>query len=144
MRAVFALVMWFSATCCLAQSSHAYKSVHADGTVSYTDTRPVAEDSVTEVDLYQDRAAEQQGKQRMEALDAASSELEKQRTEKAEARREYESRVAEALREVTGAQQSLATAQKSKKYATPERIARAEQRVRLAKQRLREVQSAGP
>jgi hypothetical protein len=144
MRVVLVLAMCLSATYCLAQSSHAYKSVHADGTVSYSDTRPGAAESVTEVDLYRDSATEQQGKQRMEELAAASSELEEQRAEKAEARREYESRVAGARQEVTGAQRGLVMAQQSKKNATPERIALAEQRVRLAKQRLREVQSAGP
>jgi len=145
MRVALALLMCFSATYCLAQSSHAYKSVHADGAVSYSDTRPGAAESVTEVELHRDGAATgEQGEQRLQELEAASSELDKRRAEEADARRDYERRVAEARQEVSGAQESLGVAQRSKKHATPERIELAEQRVRLAKQRLREVQSAGP
>jgi outer membrane PBP1 activator LpoA protein len=131
MRVFFALLLWLSAAGCLAESIHAYKSVHTDGTVSYSDTRPASAKSVTEVNVYQESAAtEEQGKQRMQEMDAATKRLEKQRA-------------AEARREVTDAQRGLTTAQQSKKHATPERIALAEQRVRLARQRLREIETAG-
>ena len=144
MRAALALLMWLFATGGLAQSIHAYKSVHTDGAVSYSDTRPVEAESVTEVKVYQDSAAiEQQGKKRMQELDAATSELEKQRADEADARREYERRVAEARQEVIDAKRGLITAQESKKSATAERIGLAQQRVRLAEIRLREVQRAG-
>ena len=144
MRVVLVLLMWFFATCSLAQSIHAYKSVHTDGVVSYSDTRPAEAESVTEVKIYQDSAAiEQQGKKRIQELDAAPSELEKQRADEAAARREYDRRVAEARQEVIDAKRGLVTAQQSKKSATPERIGLAQQRVRLAEFRLREVQRAG-
>ena len=144
MRVFFALLLWLFATSCLAESIHAYKSVHTDGTVSYSDTRPASAESVTEVNVYRENAAtEEQGKQRMQEMDAATKRLEKQRAEAAEGRRKYDKRVAEARQEVTDAQLGLTTAQQSKKNATPERIELAEQRVRLARQRLREIQTAG-
>jgi hypothetical protein len=156
MRVFFALLLWLSAAGCLAESIHAYKSVHTDGTVSYSDTRPASAKSVTEVNVYQESAAtEEQGKQRMQEMDAATKRLEKQRADAATkrlekqradaaaARKKYDKRVAEARREVTDAQRGLTTAQQSKKHATPERIALAEQRVRLARQRLREIETAG-
>ncbi|NCF80382.1 MAG: hypothetical protein GWP74_02115 [Proteobacteria bacterium] len=144
MRVFFALLLWLSAAGCLAESIYAYKSVHTDGTVSYSDTRPASAKSVTEVNVYQESAAtEEQGKQRMQEMDAATKRLEKQRADAAAARKKYDKRVAEARREVTDAQRGLTTAQQSKKHATPERIALAEQRVRLARQRLREIETAG-
>jgi TolA-binding protein len=144
MRVVVTVLMWFAAASCLAQSIHAYKSVHADGTVSYSDTRPAAAESVTEVRVYQDSAAtEQQGNERMRELNAKSKELEKQHRDEVDARRNYESRVAAARQDVSDAQRTLETTRGSKKAATPERIGLAEEHVRLAKQRLREVQSAG-
>jgi hypothetical protein len=80
MRVFFALLLWFYAAGCLAESIHAYKSVHTDGTVSYSDTRPASAESVTEVNVYQESAAtEEQGKQRMQEMDAATKRLEKQR-----------------------------------------------------------------
>jgi hypothetical protein len=95
--------------------------------------------------IHQNSAAiEQQGAQRVQEMDAAGKELEKQRAGDTDARRKYQSRVAEARQEVADAENYLVTAQQSKKHATPERIADAEERVRLARQRLREVQTAGP
>ena len=145
MRVLFGLLIGFFAAGSLAESIHAYKSVHTDGVVSYSDTRPADAESVTEVKVYRDSAAiEQQGSQRMQELTAASKALEKQDAEKAAAKRKYQSRVAEAREEVSDAERYLVTAQQSKKHATPERIAGAEERLRLAKQGLREVQRAGP
>ena len=145
MRVVFGLLIGFFASGCLAQSIHAYKSVHTDGAVSYSDTRPTDAESVTEVKVYQESAAiEQQGSERMQEMNAATKAGEKQRADEAAARRKHESRVAEARQEVSDAERYLVTAQQSKKHATPERIAAAQQRLRLAKQGLREVQRAGP
>lgn len=145
MRVVLALVMCSAAACSLAQSIHAYKSVHGDGSVSYSDTRPVTQGSVEEMSIYQNSAAiEQQGAQRMQEMDAIGKKLEEQRASDLDAKREYQSRVAEARQEVVEAERNLATTQQSKKAATPERIADAQERVQLARRRLREVQSAGP
>ncbi len=145
MRVVFGLLIGFFATGCLAQSIHAYKSVHTDGAVSYSDTRPADAESVTEVKVYRDSAAiEQQGSQRMQEMNAATKAGEKQRAEEAAAQRKYQSRVAEAREEVSAAERYLVTAQQSRKHATPERIAEAQDHLRLAKQRLREVKRAGP
>ncbi len=97
------------------------------------------------MDIQQNSAAiEQQGAQRMQEIDAATKRLEKQRADEAEARRKYQTILAEARQEVTDAERNLSSTQQSKKSATAERIGLAEQRVRLARQRLREVQSAGP
>ena len=145
MRVLFGLFIGFFATSCLAQSIHAYKSVHTDGAVSYSDTRPTDAESVTEVKVYHESAAiEQQGSQRMQEMNAATKAGEKQRAEEADARRKHDSRVAAARQEVTDAERHLVTAQQSKRHATPERIAAAQERLGLAKQGLREAQRAGP
>ncbi|MEE8297120.1 MAG: DUF4124 domain-containing protein, partial [Hyphomicrobium sp.] len=140
MRGVLVVLMWSAAACCLAQSIHAYKSVHADGTVTYSDTRPATAASVREINIYQNSAAiEQQGKRRMQEMDAISEGLEKQRADETQAKRKYETRLAEARQEVADAVRNLVAAQQSKKSATAERIGLAQARVRLARQRLREV-----
>lgn len=145
MRVVLALLLCSAATCSLAQSIYAYKSVHSDGTVSYSDTQPVTRESVEKMNINQGSAAiEQQGEQRKQEMDAAGKELEKQRVGDSDAKRKYQSRVDQAREEVASAERNLVTAQQSKKHATPERIADAKEHLRLARQRLREVQSAGP
>jgi hypothetical protein len=145
MRVALALLIWFSAASCLAQSIHHYKSVHGDGTVSYSDTRPADDQSVTEVNVYQGSAtSEQQGAERMRELDATIKAIDKKNAEEAAARRKYQGRLSEAREEVGDAQRFLVTTQQSKKHATPERIDEAENRLRLANQRLREVERAGP
>jgi outer membrane protein TolC len=145
MRVVLAFLMWSAAASCIAQRTYTFKSVHADGTVGYSDTRPETATTVEKIDIQQNSAAiEQQGAQRMQEIDAASKRLEGQRADEAQARRKYQSALAEARQEVSDAERNLSSSRQSKKSATPERIGLAEQRVRLARQRLREVQSAGP
>jgi hypothetical protein len=144
MRVVLALLMWSAAACSLAQSSQAYKSISPDGTVSYSDTRPETAASVEEMTIYQNSAAiEQQGKQRVQEMSSIGERLAKERADEAQARREYQTRLAEARQEVTDAERNLVTAQQSKKHASAERIGLAQQRVQLARRRLREVQGAG-
>ena len=144
MRVIFILLMWSAAASCFAQSIHLFKSVHADGTVSYSDTRPETATTVEKMDIQQNSAAiERQGTQRMQEIDTATERLEKQQADEAQARRKYQTSLAEARQEVADAERNLSSTQQSKKHATPERIGLAEQRVRLARQRLREVQSAG-
>ncbi len=145
MRVVLALLIWCVAASCLAEPMHAFKAVHADGTVSYSDTRPEAATTVEKLDIQQNSAAiERQGAQRMQEIDTATEGLKKQQADEAQARRKYQTSLAEARQEVTDAERHLSSTQQSKKHATPERIGLAEQRVRLARQRLRAVQSAGP
>jgi len=145
MRVIFILLMWSAAASCIAQSMHLFKSVHADGTVSYSDTRPEAATTVEKMNIQQNSAAiEQQGAQRMQEMNTATEHLQKRRADEAQARRKYQSALAEARQEVSDAERSLSTAQQSKKNATAEHIGLAEQRVQLARRRLREVQSAGP
>ena len=145
MRVVLALLIWCVAASCLAEPMHAFKAVHADGTVSYSDTRPEAATTVEKLDIQQNSAAiERQGAQRMQEIDTATEGLKKQQADEAQARRKYQTSLAEARQEVTDAERHLSSTQQSKKHATPERIGLAEQRVRLARRRLREVQSAGP
>ncbi len=145
MRVVLAFLMWSAAAGCIAQSIHLFKSVHADGTVGYSDTRPETATTVEKIDIQQNSAAiEQQGAQRMQEIESASKRLEKQRADEAQARRKYQTVLAEARQEVSDAERDLTTTQQSKKSATAERIGLAEQRVRLAHQRLREVQSTAP
>ncbi len=144
MRVVLALLIWSAAASCLAEPMHAFKAVHADGTVSYSDTRPETATTVEKMDIQQDSAAiEQQGAQRMQEIDTATKRLEKQHADEAQARHKRQTLLAEARQEVTDAERNLSSAQQSKKSATAERIGLAEQRLRLARQRLREVQSAG-
>ena len=152
MRVVLALLIWCVAASCLAEPMHAFKAVHADGTVSYSDTRPETATTVEKLDIQQNSAAsERQGAQRMQEIDTATERLKKQQADEkkqqadeAQARRKYQTSLAEARQEVTDAERHLSSTQQSKKHATPERIGLAEQRVRLARQHLRKVQSAGP
>ena len=145
MRLVLAVLMWSAAACVFAQSSQAYKSVHADGSVSYSDTRPETASSVEEMTIYPNSAAiEERGKQRVQELSSIGERLAKERADEAQARREHQTRLAEVRQEVADAERNLVTARESRKHATPERIGLAEQRVHLARRRFREVQSAGP
>jgi len=145
MRVILVFLMWCAAASGFAQSIHLFKSVHADGTVAYSDTQPATANSVEEVDIHQNSAAiEQQGAQRMQEMNAAAKRIEKQQADESKARRKYETLVAEAHQEVADAERNLVSTRQSKKNATAERIGDAEERVRLARQRLREVQSAGP
>jgi chromosome segregation ATPase len=145
MRVIFILLMWSAAASCIAQSMHLFKSVHADGTVGYSDTRPETATTVEKMEIRQDSAAiEQQGAQRMQEIETASKRLEKQRADEAQARHKYQTVLAEARQEVSEAERNLSTTRQSKKNATAERIGLAEQRVRLARKRLREVQSPAP
>lgn len=145
MRGILAFVLCTASAWSIAQSIYAYKSVHTDGAVTYSDTRPAAGRAVERVPIYQGSAAiEQQGKLRVQQMDAIGKELEKQRAGDAQARRDHESRLADAREEVAAAERGLALAQQSKKNASPERIAAAEQHLKLARQRLREAQSSAP
>ncbi len=124
-----------------AQSTHLYKSVHADGTVTYSDSRPAGQGEVTEMNVHSGGDdVEQQGAKRMDEMRAASKSLEERRAAEAEARSKREKEIAEARQEVAEAERNLVTTQRSKHNATPDRIATAEERVRLARQRLKEVQ----
>jgi len=145
MRVVFALCLLFPAFGCLAQSVHYYKSVHDDGTVTYSDTRPPSASSVEQVKVQQNSSTtEQQGQQRMKEIEAASKRLDEQQARQAESRSEYQKRLARARQELTEAERNLSITQQSKHNATPERIGLAEERVRLARRGLKEVQNAGP
>ena len=145
MRSVLVPVFWCICGPCLAQSIHAYKSVHGDGSVTYSDTRPASASSVESIRVPgTDAAIVEQGQQRMQEMDAIAEGLEKQRDQDAKSRREYRSRLDDAHQAVRDAEAFLASVVASKKSATPERIELAEQKVRLARQRLREVQRAGP
>jgi hypothetical protein len=144
-RPIIALLIWSASVCSVAQSIHLYKSVHADGTVSYSDTRPRSAASVTEMSVPRtDSGIVNQGQLRQQEMETIGNDLEKQRGEKVEARRKYESLLAQARQEVSSAEQNLAITRQSKHNATEERIGLAEQRLNLAHQRLREVQNAGP
>ena len=145
MRVLLAFLMWSAAASCIAQRTYTFKFVHADGTVGYSDTRPETATTVEKMDIRQNSAAiEQRGAQRVQEIDAARKRLEKQRADEMQARRKYQTALAEARKEVSDAERNLSTSQQSKKNATAERIGLAEQRVQLARRRLREVQSAGP
>lgn len=145
MRSVLALGLLFAAAGSLAQSVHYYKSVHADGTVTYSDTRPPTATTVEQVKVHGDgAAAREQGEQRMQEIQAAGKRLDEQRAEEAEAERKHRERLAQARQEVADAERNLATVQESKRSATKYRIGIAEDRVQLARKRLKEVQFAGP
>lgn len=145
MRVVLALCLLAPAFGCFAQSSHYYKSVHDDGTVTYSDTKPRSASSVEQVKVHQGSAGSQkQGQQRMDELNAASKRLDEQKARDAESRSKYQSRLASARQEVTDAERHLSITRQSKHNATSERIGNAEERVRLARKHLKEVQSAGP
>ena len=145
MRMVVAFLMWSLAASVVAGSGRAYKSVNADGSVSYSDTRPATAVSVEKMAIFQNSAAiEEQGRQREQELSSIGERLAQERADEAQARREYQTRLADVRQEVADAERNLVTAQQSRKNATPERIGLAEQRVHLARRRLREVQSAGP
>ncbi len=145
MRLILVVLMWSAAASVFAQSGHAFKSVDADGTVSYSDTRPATAASVEEINIGGDSTAiEEQGQQRVQELNAVSERIAKERADEAQTRRAYQTRLAEARQEVAEAERNLVSTRQSRKHATPERIALAEQRVHLARRRMREVQSAGP
>lgn len=145
MRVLFALVMCLVAASSPAQSIYAYKSVHTDGSVSYSDRRPAETKSVEKLNvLQQSSAIEQQGEQRLEQMDTAGKALEEQRTGQSKAMRAYQDTLGQARRELSEAERYLVSVQQSKKNATPERMAAARERVQLARRKLREVQSAGP
>lgn len=145
MRVALAFCLLFAAGGCLAESVHYYKSVHDDGTVTYSDTRPRSASSVEEVNVTQDSAAiEQQGQQRMKEMEAASKRLDEEQARQAESRSKYQARLAQAREELTEAERNLSVTRQSKHNATPERIGDAEERIRLARKRLKEVQNAGP
>jgi chromosome segregation ATPase len=145
MRVFLAIVIWLISACSFAQSTHLFKSVHADGTVVYSDTRPASAVSVQEMGIPRANAAiEQQGKQRMQELNATNKRVDEQQAEAAKARREYQDRLAQAQQWARDTERNLAAARQSKKNATAEYIGNWEERVRLARQHLREVQSAGP
>lgn len=140
--AVLLCVLSFAAA---AEPMHLYKSVHADGTVSYSDAPPPSAGSVTTMKIPKtDAALLNEGERRTKEMEAIGKDLEKQRAEQAAARRKHENRLAEARREVAEAEWNLNITRQSKHNATPERIGLAEQRVRLARQRLREVEGARP
>ena len=148
MRPILTLLIVSLPLVATGQSVHFYKSVHADGTVSYSDTRPRSADSGTSVTTVNvprtDDAIVNQGKQRKEEMRAIATDLEKQRAEQSQARRKREKEVAQARREIADAERNLATTRQSKHNATEERIALAERRLELARQKLRELQRAGP
>ena len=145
MRSVLSLFIWSLSACCLAQSIHAYKSVHADGTVGYSDTRPASASSVEKINIRRaSPSVEQQGQQRMEELDAVSKARDERKAEQAAARRDYEDRLAEARKWVRETEANLATARQSRKNATPEYIGNWQDRVKLARDHLRAVESARP
>ena len=145
MRSFLALFIWSLSACSMAQSIHAYKSVHADGTVGYSDTRPASASSVEEINIQRaNPAVEQQGKQRMQELDAVSKGYEERNAEQVKARREYEDRLAKARKWVRETETNLATARRSKKNATPEYIGNWEERVKLARDNLRAVETTRP
>ena len=145
MRLFVALFIWSLSACCLAESTHLFKSVHADGTIGYSDRWPESASSVEEMNIPRaDAAIEQQRKQRMQELDAVSKLNEEQEAEKSKAREEYQARLAAAQKWVRETERNLASARQSKKNATPEYIGNWEERVKLARQHLREVQSARP
>lgn len=145
MRLVPVLVIWCICGPCFAQSIHAYKSVHGDGSVTYSDTRPASVSSVETIRVPgTDAAVVEAGQKRKQEMDAIAERLAKQRDEDAEVRRKYESRLADAREAVRSAEASLASILESKKSATQERIALAEQKLKLARKQLRDVQRAGP
>lgn len=141
MRTVFLLVslLWVGGLC--AQTTHLYKSVHDDGTVTYSDTKPPGGGEVTEMNLHGGGGAiEQQGRKRMDEMRAVGEAIDEQRAAEAEALRKREKAIAEARKEVADAERDLVNIRQSKHNATDDRIALAEQRLRLARQRLKEVQ----
>ncbi len=145
MRLYLALFIWSLSACCLAEPMHAFKAVHADGTIGYSDTWPESASSVEKMNVPQTNPAiEQQGQQRMQELDAVTKLNEEQQAEQSKTRQAYQDRLAEAQKWVRETEQNLARARQSKKNATPEYIGNWEERVRLARQHLRNVQSAGP
>lgn len=145
MRSIVALFLGFATAACLAESIHAYKSVHADGTVSYSDTRPQSASSVQTVEIRQtEEAILDQGEKRKQQMQAIGEQLDDERAEQSKARIEYQSRLAEARKELRDAQRNLDITLESKKNATPERIGLAEERIELARKRLREVEASRP
>lgn len=145
MRLVAVLAIFCICGPSFAQSIHAYKSVHADGGVTYSDTRPASASSVETIRVPRtDPATVEEGRQRKQGMDAAAERLAKQRDDAAAARGKNETRLAKARQAVRDAEAFLASVMDSKKHATPERIGLAERKLRLARQQLREAERAGP
>lgn len=144
MRQLLAPILLLVSGGAFAQPVHYYKSVHADGTVGYSDTQPPSAASVEPVDIQQeDPAILQQGEQRVQEMKAAGDALEAQRAAQAKAAREYRERLAEAREAVADAELNLRISIDSKHNATPYRIGLAEERLKLARERLMEVQRSG-
>jgi Domain of unknown function (DUF4124) len=144
MRSLLALSLCAASAGSLAQSIYAYKSVHTDGTVTYSDTRPATGAPVEQLRIQQNSAAiEQQGAQRVQQMDANAKELEKKRAADAEAQRKREDALAKARQEVADAERFLTSVLQSKKNATPERMHAAREQLRLAREHLQQVQSGG-
>lgn len=145
MRSMVAFVLVLGSGVCVADSIHAYKSVHDDGTVSYSDTPPQSPSSVQTIELLRtEESTVTQGEQRKQQMQEAGKQLDEQRAEQSKARSEYESKLAEARKELRDAERNLDSTLNSRKNATPERMASANERVELARKRLREVESAAP
>ena len=145
MRSILALALSLGSAVCIAESIHAYKSVHADGTVSYSDTRPASAMSVQTIEILQTEGSVlDQGEQRQQQMQDVGKQLDEQRADESEAKRAYETRLAEARKELREAEHHLDTTLNSRKNATPERMASAEERLELARKKLREVERAGP
>lgn len=145
MRIVFALCLLLPAAGVPAQVPHYYKSVHGDGTVTYSDTRSGLEGPVETISVpHDDGAVLEQGQQRLDEIRAAGEDLEKQRGEGTTARSDYEKKVAQAREEVAEAERDLQGVLQSKRSATPYRIGIAEERLELARKKLREIEHGGP
>ena len=141
MRSLLTVFLCTASAGSLAQSIYAYKSVHTDGSVTYSDTRPASDAAVEQVQIYQGSAAiEQQGEERVKQMDAIGKELEKQRTADAEEQRKREKEIAKARQEVADAERFLTSVLQSKKNATPQRMRAAREQLRLARERLQQVQ----
>ncbi len=144
-RLIFALLLCGLCGGAIAASIHAYKAVHADGTVSYSDTRPESAQSVTSVNVPgSDSARLEEGEQRKQEMRDIGKQLEEQRAQEAKQQGERAERLAEARREVVEAERNLANTRQSKRSATPERIRLAEERLQLARRRLRQIEGGAP
>ena len=142
MRLFVAFFLWFVAVACLAQGGYAYRWVHADGSVTYSDTPPPAGETVERLNVSSETTeVEQQGQERLKQLGTLNKQTDEARSEQVKARREREEKLAQARAEVANAERALADTRSSKKSATPERIKLMENQLKLARQRLREVQA---
>ena len=145
MRSILALVLFAASQVCFAASIHAYKAVHSDGTVSYSDTWPGTASSVQTIAIPQtgDSTLEQ-GERRKQQMQDAGKQLDEQRAAESKARREYQAQLAQARQEVSDAERHLYETRNSKKNASAERTATAKQRLDLARKKLQELERAGP